>query len=254
MKSSIKAKPLRNPGHSLEKKLQDIFFDDLLFPVLVTCVLVAQAVGEWWQWYNPTPPAPVAMSVLALLFASYAMWKIARTIPKARRVRQGLEGERAVAQFLHRLIASDAAVLHDFPCDGFNLDHVIVHPTGIYYVETKTLSKPLKGECKLFFDGETVSRRGRDLPRNPVVQARRGAQWLSGFVRNRTGLDLPVRGVVVFPGWFIESSPAARNSDVWVLEPKALPAFIKNQRPCITLEAQGACVRAMRNHIRATDL
>lgn len=66
MKSPIKARPLRNPGHSLEKKLQDIFFDDLLFPVLVTCALVAQAVGEWWQWYNPTPPAPVAMSVLAL--------------------------------------------------------------------------------------------------------------------------------------------------------------------------------------------
>jgi hypothetical protein len=36
-----------------------------------------------------------------------------------------------------------------------------------------------------------------------------------------------VRGVVVFPGWFVEQrSP---RSAVWVLEPKALPGFIEKE-------------------------
>jgi hypothetical protein len=34
-----------------------------------------------------------------------------------------------------------------------------------------------------------------------------------------------VRGVVVFPGWFVEQR--GQRGDVWVLEPKALPAFIE---------------------------
>lgn len=35
-----------------------------------------------------------------------------------------------------------------------------------------------------------------------------------------------MRGVVVFPGWFVEQRGPRGN--VWVLEPKALPAFIEN--------------------------
>ena len=73
------------------------------------------------------------------------------------------------------MIARDAAVLHDFPGEGFNLDDVVVHPSGVYYVETKTLSKPLKGQAKLFFDGDSVlfhSLRGVMLSwpsRNPLA-------------------------------------------------------------------------------------
>jgi hypothetical protein len=42
-----------------------------------------------------------------------------------------------------------------------------------------------------------------------------------------TGKPFAVRGVVVVPGWFVEQrSP---RGDVWVLEPKALPAFIEQE-------------------------
>lgn len=36
-----------------------------------------------------------------------------------------------------------------------------------------------------------------------------------------------MRGVVVFPGWFIEQSSA--RGPVWVLEPKMLPGFIEQE-------------------------
>lgn len=32
-----------------------------------------------------------------------------------------------------------------------------------------------------------------------------------------TSNDLPVRGVVVFPGWWVEQLPAARGSNLWGL-------------------------------------
>lgn len=36
------------------------------------------------------------------------------------------------------------------------------------------------------------------------------------------------RCAVVFPGWFVENR-AKRPSDVWVLNPKGLPAFIEHE-------------------------
>lgn len=36
-----------------------------------------------------------------------------------------------------------------------------------------------------------------------------------------------MRGVVVFPGWFVEQSMP--RGSVWVLEPKMLPGFIEQE-------------------------
>jgi hypothetical protein len=50
------------------------------------------------------------------------------------------------------------------------------------------------------------------------------------FIGISTGKDFDVKKVVLFPGWFIEPTAEARQSDVWVLNPRALPAFISNSR------------------------
>lgn len=64
------------------------------------------------------------------------------------------------------------------------------------------------------------------LHRNPIEQATAAARWLEKILEESTGKRFFVRGVVVFPGWFVEQR--GTRGDVWVLEPKALPAFIEN--------------------------
>jgi hypothetical protein len=59
-----------------------------------------------------------------------------------------LTGERAVGQFLEeKLRPLGYHILNDLPGDGFNLDHVIIGPTGIYCVETKTRSSHTNQAC-----------------------------------------------------------------------------------------------------------
>jgi len=43
-----------------------------------------------------------------------------------------------------------------------------------------------------------------------------------------TGRALKARPVVLFPGWFVDNKQA-RQSSVWVLNPKALPKFLAHQ-------------------------
>jgi hypothetical protein len=51
---------------------------------------------------------------------------------------------------------------------------------------------------------------------------------LNELLSESTGRKFFVRPVVVFPGWYIEQG-AGTTRDIWVLEPKALPAFLARE-------------------------
>ena len=53
------------------------------------------------------------------------------------------------------------------------------------------------------------------------------------MLEESTGKRFDVRGVVVFPGWWVEPAPESVKSQAWVLEPKALPAWIEQEAVAI---------------------
>ena len=119
-------------------------------------------------------------------------------------------------------------MFHDLIGEGFNVDHVLIGPAGVFTIETKTWSKPAKGKPKILFDGQTLTLPGQAPNRRPIIQAQAQASWLQTLLQESTGRALKTRPVVLLPGWFIESEKGALNR-IWVLEPKALPKFLANQ-------------------------
>lgn len=66
-------------------------------------------------------------------------------------------------------------------------------------------------------------------------------------IEEGTTRRMAVQPVVVFPGWFVEV-PVGAQRDVWVMEPKGLPAFLERtpQRlnaDVIALVAKGIAVQ-----------
>ncbi|RUO63674.1 nuclease-related domain-containing protein [Pseudidiomarina insulisalsae] len=227
-KSPLKSKPLRNPGQSLEKRLIDTLLDDVLFFYMIATVAVVLAIYEWYRWYFETLPSPILVSVVALGIVAIAAWKMVRGLRAVNKIKLGIAGEKAVGQFLERLRVNGAQVFHDIEGEKFNLDHVVIHSSGIYVIETKMMSKPEKGKSELEFDGVQVKHHGKPIKGDPVTQVNAASYWLGELLSESTGRKLPIRGVVVYPGWYI-NSPDTRRTKVWVLNPKALPAFIENQ-------------------------
>lgn len=227
-KSPLKDKPLRNPGQSLDDQLSDLFTDDFLAPLLVAILVVTLAVLEWIRYFKELPPIPQLFSVIAVVAIAYAAFRIVRAIPRARALKLARNGERVVGQYLDRLRGRGYRVFHDVVGSGFNLDHVLVGPTGIYTIETKTYSKPVGRDAKVAFDGETLLVNGMTPERNPVVQAKAQARWLRELLAESTDKKFLVRPVIVFPGWFVEQAKATPK-DVWVLNPKALPDFLEQE-------------------------
>lgn len=224
-KSPIKDKPLRMPGQSLEEERRRLFEDRLETPLLLAAFFIALSALEWWRDYSQSPPNPIIFTVAAAMLVGFAIWRVWKTRPLAHALKLGIEGEKAVGQFLEGLRGSSYHVFHDLIGDGFNVDHVLIGPAGVFTIETKTWSKPVRGEAKIQFDGEQLSINGREPERSPVIQARAQSSWLKALLSESTGRNFDVFPVVAFPGWYIDqSNDCLRN--IWVLEPKALVKFL----------------------------
>ncbi len=228
-KSPLKDKPLRNPGQSLEERKRDLVLDRLLHPLLIALIFSIFALMEIVRVTFDSPPQPWFWGAVALIAIAWAVYRVHQTQPQLKALSLAIDGEKAVGQYLEKLRTDGFEVFHDVCGSNFNLDHVIIGPAGIFTIETKSWRKPERGETKIAFDGETLTAAGRKPDRDPVIQARAQASWLSELLKESTGKKLPVKPVVLFPGWFIEQA-AGTSRDVWVLNPKSLPEFLRHEQ------------------------
>lgn len=226
-KSPLKEPLLRLPGQSIDEQMDRLFYEKLLNYFLFAIVFLILALISWIQAFNQSPLNPWLMSFVAAPVIAYCAFRFWQTVKKLKQLKLGRDGERAVAEQLDTLKQQGAIVFHDLIGDGFNLDHVVLSSRGVFVMETKTYSKPLKGSPSVTFDGKTLLVNGFEPERNPVTQAQGNARWLREMLHASTGKEFPVRPVVLFPGWFVEPSP--KGSSVWVLNPQALPSFIQHE-------------------------
>lgn len=227
-RSPIRNKPLPGAGDSLLKEVDETV-DNAMAYVLGAAFLVLLAVMDWvWRLTKSTPPAWMYTS-FAIVACVVCAIKLVRSRKRVRQLVQAREGERAVAQQLESELRRDGyEIFHDLPGAGFNIDHIVVGPTGVFVIETKTYSKPRGRESRVALSQDGLLVDGRRPSRDPVNQARSLARWLRGFLVEMTGRPIPVQPVVVFPGWFVEPMPP--SFDVWVLNEKPAVTFIRNGR------------------------
>ncbi len=109
---------------------------------------------------------------------------------------------------------------------------VLVGPSGVYAVETKTRRKPadVQGlpKATVYSDGG-VLRFPKYEDAKSIPQARLNAQTLSQWLTRATGESVPVFAILTIPGWRIERT---RGGDVNVLRPDEIKrSFLKPERP-----------------------
>jgi hypothetical protein len=227
-RSPLKASPLRVPGQSVEEEREKLLSDLQDQWLLQTLFFVLLAALEWYRYYMDMKPSPWLLTAFAILIAMLAAWRVSRVRPRLRSLRLARDGERVVGQFLERFREQGYQVFHDLVGEGFNVDHLLIGPAGVFTIETKTWSKPIRGPAEIYFDGEKITVGNRAPDRDPIVQARAQANWIRELLQESAGKQAFVRPVIVFPGWYI-SSPSGASKDIWVLEPKALPGFLQQE-------------------------
>lgn len=240
---------MRVAGESLTNEMNDVIYDHIFAPSFLALFMLLIAGLEWWKYWYDMKPNPLIYSTMAALTLCYAAYKVWKTKQRVAQIKLGRDGERVVAQYLEWFRSSNYFVFHDVPSGDANVDHVLIGPQGVFTIETKTHSKPLRGACKVTVDSGVVRANGAVLDRNPIVQAKAQANWLRNFLAE-SQFNAPVWPVVAFPGWFVEPFDV-KATGAWVLEPKALSKFIENEPERLSREQVQAMASALRSYIRA---
>lgn len=204
-------------------------------------------------WLLGMPPQVLAFATgVALLgYGAYALPKMRRLLAHVKQLRQANNGERAVAEYLDLLREDGCRVLHDLVGDGFNVDHVVIAPQGVYTIETKTFSKPVNHNATVRYDGEQLRVGAFPPERDPIVQAKAQAAWLKQLLQGSTGKTFTVRPVVVFPGWWVEQPPSPAH--VWVIEPKMFRGMLQQAPVILTKEQISMATFHLKRYIRSAS-
>ncbi len=214
----VEFKLLRGPGESLRRemaKLDEAFPFQILGAALVPLLI---SYGVLWLLVKICPQMSLLMALLIIGISLIvcvclsAIWMLKKLI-KWQNYELGYLGERAVGESLESLLSEGYRVFHDVPASTgdrkFNLDHVVIGPTGLFLIETKTRRK---GRARPGFKDHEVTYDGAQLiwpwveDRHGLKQAQHEAEWLTKWIHKLTGLSIAAKPMLALPGWYVKNT------------------------------------------------
>ena len=221
---------LRSPGHSLSLQRDEVtsLFLENFLGLITAGLLIGAFLGPGLAQGS----FPLLFAIIAivgyLVCVALGLIGFRRQSKDLLLLRLGLSGELAVGEELNRLMLDGCMVFHDFPADEkWNIDHIIIAPSGVYCVETKARSKRknktgAKEHEIVYVDGKLQFPEGFET--EPLEQTKRNARWLAKWLSSAVGENIPVSGILTFPGWYVISRTRDQPR---VLNPKQI-------RTCVT--------------------
>lgn len=223
--SPVGEKMLRPAGYSLRKRFADLESNFFLYPLegflipivlaLSPIVIFKKEVASSYSIFYTS----LALGLIILLAGWTIGWILTyRKFNESLNCELGLCGEELVAQQLNPLYREDYRIYHDFPLKGLkkgaNIDHIVIGPTGVFVIETKMRRKHKKLKTKqeshkVVFDGEQLIY-PTFTDRHGIDQTAANANYLAEFLRNHTGKNISVQGILVLPGWYVNQTKSSK--------------------------------------------
>lgn len=225
----VNMKILRLAGDGLRERINrhsEAFDSSMIVVAMLGPLLYVAWANRWmvangfsWSEYSPEPFDLVLLVLVACILVVYFFY-LGRQVTAIRKSRQGLAAELATAQCLNQVMAEGGMVFHDFPADGFNIDHIVIGQSAVFAVETKSRLKPSRGgkeAARVVYDGKRLVFPEHTETR-PLDQARAQAEWLARFLASGVGEPVRVIPYVALPGWYVENK--VQRPDVLVGNPR----------------------------------
>lgn len=220
---------LRPAGYSLQRSIDELQTDLMqtfvVLPMMTTLVPFGLLLQEKLLHKVATLQTWIVLIAISMLVVGHYIYKAVSIAKRLTHLRLGLACEMAVGQELDQIIRPEQypyRVYHDVQFEGFNVDHLVIGPNGVFVIETKGRSKHMldgKKQAKVRIEGNALHF-PTHVEKQPLEQVRMNVQAVRKWLSDATGFDVPVAGVLVLPGWYVELKQ--RATEPFVLSGKAL--------------------------------
>lgn len=197
-------------------------------PIIVYTLYISQAY--FFEKTDLMNTKSLVAGIAAMFtFLIYYGFRYAKFIRQRRDITLQLECEIAVSQELNQLMRDGYYIYHDFPADGFNIDHIVIGKIGVFVVETLARNKPItkdnKKQANLIYNGTSLQF-PTWIETKPLEQVEIHAKWLAKWLIDIVG-NVPVKTipVLVLPGWFVEED---KKYSTKVINPKRMLSKLKD--------------------------
>jgi hypothetical protein len=229
--SNSKKQPLlqvrRRAGQSIRDEKERLLENRLMPYVFGPGVLWLIFVVEWVRSSSKQPPQPLFWFCLAVAATVFGGIGYCRLFPQFRNLNRGERGELRVAEILDDLRSIGYHAFHDLVGDGYNIDHVVVGPAGVFAIETKFRSG--SGEIE-FRNGEGLFVGGYPEEKDCLGQARGNAAEVRRIIKEHCRMNPWVKPLVVFAGdWKIKNK--WRDTDARVFSTDQIADYLDRQQP-----------------------
>jgi len=193
LKVDLMAKQLTRE-HTLSSQTDSIKKENIILEKLVYIELAA-GVGMvgfgLYQYYLTESPGWIIFGGI-LLFLSISHWmKTRKNVNDVSRMKSGRSGENFVSKILREELPDDVYLLNDIDVDDGTKtaqnDHILVHRSGLYLIETKTYGGRLTGSVddenwiqQKDINGQTT----RKHVKNPISQNQFHREVMERFLDN----------------------------------------------------------------------
>lgn len=234
-------KVLRLAGQSIRDEKERLFEDRLMPYFWITGSLWLTCAIEFAHSWTKQPPLPRFWLCLAIAATGFSWIGFRRLLPIFRHLNRGERGELRVAEVLDELRGFGYRTFHDLSCDGYNIDHVIVGPAGVFAVETKFRSG--RGEIE-FRNGEGLFIGEFPEEKDSLKQARGNAATVNRIIKENCEFDEWVWPLVVFVGeWRVKND--WQTTDARVFTTDTLANHIVNLQPRL----KGSEIKLIASHL-----
>ena len=232
---------LRTAGQSLQLEMNNLIFWVGVFAgvfsvLAISLFFIIGGIGVGWG-------IPAFLGIGSLV-------AIRHNVLKFEKYYQGREGERSAREEIEPIIKDGYHILNDVPGHKFNIDIVVIGPSGIYAIEVKN-PKKYSAEKITYNDGFIfLGHRLLHKP-EPVEEAKRHANWIKSYLREITGRNINnVKPVVLFPKIMIEDDSGCVTDDIWILNPKRFrDYYLPRQNKVLEPREVQELVKIFRTHI-----
>jgi len=144
----------------------------------------------------------IIVIIVGLIYTARKSWFESDLLIK---LKLGRDAELAVASELIELQSHGYQIFHDIQADGFNIDHLVIGPNGVFAIETKGRHKRVKDDTnyKVRFENNLLAFPSWN-ENKPIEQAEIQANWVYKWLSEATGFQTKITPILCFPGWFIE--------------------------------------------------